>query len=570
MKKRFMSLALAVLVLLSMGSTSLFALEAEDLAPEIEDILLADRAAAESYELALDAEGNIMHNLFTDGSSLVDADSPIPYSADSSTRTYTGYIESQDEISYVPVYMTEGSIGQATLICPESADLDYNLSLCEADEDGYLTKVIQSNLQTNIDPNTGKTLDEGVSYVHNQASEGYLYVVVDSANGSSSIHPFTLIVSTDVPGSYDSHEPNDSAFQATPLTMTTTVPIRTSTTGSLNVVNDQDWYTITPSADVVVSVDAGDYKAEVYQAISGNALALADYYAGKGYYVLNKDQTYYVKVYSDASESDFTFGEYTLEITDESKYTTMATAYDLGHWLGSINNGIPIWGQSTVFYKFRIDDADKMYVRIAVPDESIVGMVALNSRGVPISDTVFSYNSSDVIIPSTGTPFLAIPIDGTQVSDGIVYIQVAYGNRKEFHPMPMCLTRVRHGSGVFQFSGTCTNPGYASSNVISLNLTTNSTIPNGCTVTRAETKGSVSPSVLGIRHMLRPASHDWLNPRSQSVVLSATYDIPDNVPVKQIWQFRYDQTAFASTKMKDITLSLEWEQDIQFENYRDR
>ena len=34
-----MSLALAVLVLLSMGSTSLFALEAEDLAPEIEDIL---------------------------------------------------------------------------------------------------------------------------------------------------------------------------------------------------------------------------------------------------------------------------------------------------------------------------------------------------------------------------------------------------------------------------------------------------------------------------------------------------------------------------------------------------
>ncbi len=106
MKKRFMFLALAVLVLLSMGSTSLFALEAEDLAPEIEDILLADRAAAESYELALDAEENITHNLFTDGSWLVDADSPVPYSADSSTRTYAGYISSQDEISYVPVYMT--------------------------------------------------------------------------------------------------------------------------------------------------------------------------------------------------------------------------------------------------------------------------------------------------------------------------------------------------------------------------------------------------------------------------------------------------------------------------------
>ena len=58
--------------------TGLFALEAEDLAPEIEDILLADRAAAESYELALDAEENITHNLFTDGSWLVDADSPAP------------------------------------------------------------------------------------------------------------------------------------------------------------------------------------------------------------------------------------------------------------------------------------------------------------------------------------------------------------------------------------------------------------------------------------------------------------------------------------------------------------
>lgn len=48
---------------------------------------------------------------------------------------------------------------------------------------------------------------------------------------------------------------------------------------------------------------------------------------------------------------------------------------------------------------------------------------------------------------------------------------------------------------------------------------------------------------------------------------SATYDIPDNVPVKQTWYFRYDQTAFASTKMKDIALSLDWEQDIQFDNY---
>ena len=351
------------------------------------------------------------------------------------------------------------------------------------------------------------------------------------------------------------------------MTMTTTVPIRTSTTGSLNVVNDQDWYAITPPADVVVSLSAGDYKAEVYQAISGNALALADYYAGKGYYVLNKGWTYYVKVYSDASESDFTFGEYTLEITDESKYTTMATAYDLGHWLGSINHGIPVWGQSTVFYKFRIDAADKMYVRMTVPGETLVGMVAMNSRGVPITEAVFSDIAGDVITPSTGTPFLAIPIDGTQVSDGIVYIQVAYGIRNGSHPMPSCLTRVRSGSGVFQFLGTCTNPGYASSNVIALNLTTNSTIPNGCTVTRAKTTGSVSPSVLGICHMLRPASHDWLNPRSQSVVSSATYDIPDNVPVKQTWYFRYDQTAFASTKMKDITLSLDWEQDIQFDNY---
>lgn len=571
MKKRFMSLVIATIMVFSMLSTTAFAQETLETVLEADDIFLTNSSNIGNYELTPDTDGMLEKsscNVFINGTPLDNDNSQVPYSADSITNSFSGYIMDQSEFSYVPVTLTENSIIHATLVCPANKNLDYNLSLCTADDDGYLTKIVASELKTYIDPNTGKTVDESLSYIHNQAAPTQLYVVVDSANGSSSTDPFYLTISCDAPGSYDGNEPNDSPSKATPLTLTTTLPIRTSITGSLNVVNDVDWYKITPHADVVFKVSAGDYKAEIYRAVANDTLGLADYTKSYDYYALYEGNTYYVKVYSDADETDFSFGNYTLEMTDQSVYTTMETAYNLGYWRNSHNQGALPWGQSTAFYRFTINSEDKIYARMPIPtDGSVVGMIARDSRGIPITDDVWS-DEGGVVTPSIGSPFLPLPIDGSQVSDGIVYLQVAYRNNLSLKYVPSLLTRVRSGYGAFKFSGTCTNPGNSTSNVISLNLTNNSTIPSGCTVTKVSTKGSMNTGVGGVRHMVRPASHDWLTPRGVTAVGEGFYiNVPTNIPAKQIWYFKYDQTAFASTRMTNITLNLDWEQDLQFNNY---
>lgn len=39
------------------------------------------------------------------------------------------------------------------------------------------------------------------------------------------------------------------------------------------------------------------------------------------------------------------------------------------------------------------------------------------------------------------------------------------------------------------------------------------------------------------------------------------------IGVKQVWQFKYAQTAFASTSMRNISVSFDWVYDLQYTNY---
>ena len=453
MRSKFISFVCAVTMLLSLLGPAALAADISD--SGVQDIPLIEQGG-EVYELVNETAGATEHNIITGGTSLADQ---MPYSADAITDMYQGYLASADDFSYVRIPMVENCIVHATLVCPENARLDYNLSLCSADEEGNLTKMVSSHLGTYIDPNTGKTVDEAISYVHNQATSEYYYVVVDSSAGSSSTDPFYLTISIDFPGTYDQNEPNDNAFMATPLKLSTTAPIKATTTASLNAVNDQDWYIITTPDEVVFSVSAGNYKVDIYQAFAGNILKLAERHKTSGNYAL-EEGTYYVKVYSDADADSFRFGSYTLELVDQRIYTTMSTACNLGPWDKPYSREYLPWGQSTAFYKFTIKENHKVYVKMGVPDDnSIVAMAAFNSRGQQISDVISSTNVNDVVRPSSGGAFIALPIDGEMISGGIVYLQVVYGNKLTTHYGPSIHTRLRQGSGEFNFTGTCTNPG---------------------------------------------------------------------------------------------------------------
>lgn len=191
-------------------------------------------------------------------------------SADSVTNKYEGTIAAEGQFQYVTFALGENQIVQATLENPQNPALNYDLYLCTVSDTGDLEIIASCTLGTYVDPQTGKTLDDALSYIHTDATAGAYALLVMATQGSSATDKFYLTVSLDTAGSYDANEPNDNPFAAT------NAAIGSEISGSLNVANDQDWYIIQNADPGVFAADAGDYKAEIYYATSGNTLALAD------------------------------------------------------------------------------------------------------------------------------------------------------------------------------------------------------------------------------------------------------------------------------------------------------
>lgn len=489
-------------------------------------------------------------------------------SADSITQQFSGYLTEESQYLYVPLTLSEQQIVHATLECPVKANLDYLLAIGTV-EDGSISIFKANNIATYIDPNTGKTLDESLSFIHNQASPQSYAIVVMSASGSSSVDAFNLTISIDNASNYDVNEPNDSPADATILNWTASDSTQFSTTASLNVANDQDWYAIQAPDDGVCKLTAGDYSVDVFQFDAETKCIYLSTRSPSGNYVLEKDKVYFVKVYSDSPVDEFEFGNYTLSIEDQRKYTSMRTACDYGYWLyHSYSASIP-WGQREAYYKFTIRDGEGVYSKVYVPtDGTTVFLSALRSNNTVI-DSARSDFSGDVISSNGSTGFIAVNIDAGDVTDGVVYLHVEYQNPNAQHSNPSVSKRLYKGYGTFDFSGTCTNSGNSVSNTISLNLTNSSKIPARAIVYDIKTKGSLNPGVGGVYHMVQPGNMGWAMSGSASAGTGTYPEIDESygIEAKQIWQFRYVQDAYASTKMTKISITLSWIQDIQFTNY---
>lgn len=489
-------------------------------------------------------------------------------SAASITQKFTDFLTSEDDLKFVQFSLGEGDIVNASLSCPKNDNLNYDLILASVGEDGSLSLIKASSLGTYIDSNTGKTVDEGISYVHNQATVGNFVMCVVSSSGSSSTDSFTLTISLDAAGSFDSNEPNDSAFEAKSIS-------GLSANGSLHVENDQDWYIVNVNQGVY-EVTAGNYQAEVYRATDGNCLVRADK-AGSNY-VLGS-QTYFIKVYSDATGDDFAFGDYTLQLVDKSVYSTLRTAYDFGDWeyaYTKLPDVIPR-GQQQAYYKFSIDSEDKVYASLLL-SQSTDGVIIefLDSNGEALD---YGFSGSDLLpnvaprglISRSNSSFnyLVVNVDGTQTNN-VAYIRVT-----KLDPMdisgggsPSIYTRIRSGYGSFTFSGTASNPGNSTSTVLTMNLANNPNVPPHAVVDTISTSSSISYSVGGVHHQLNPGGFGWLTSAYTSAE-SGSFNIgkENNIEVGQLWGFRYNQTAFMSTTMSKVTMQFHWYYDIQYTNY---
>ena len=129
------------------------------------------------------------------------------------------------------------------------------------------------------------------------------------------------------------------------------------------------------------------------------------------------------------------------------------------------------------------------------------------------------------------------------------------------------ILRWQENSGTFTFTGTASNPGFDVSSSIYCDLTNNSRIPKSAIVDSITTTGSMSQSVGGVTTYLNPGGQGWLESRTSGSRGSFDLGLEYGVSARQRWEFKYKQTAFASTKMSSVKMTIYWYADINENNY---
>lgn len=134
---------------------------------------------------------------------------------------------------------------------------------------------------------------------------------------------------------------------------------------------------------------------------------------------------------------------------------------------------------------------------------------------------------------------------------------------------PTINKRIYTGRGTFKFSGTAKNSGGTNSTILSLDLTNNSSIPEGAIVKSIKTEGNISSQVGNVQHMLNPNREGWITAPISAMPGKATFNIgtEQGVAVKVPWQFRYYQAATKSTEICNLNMNIDWEYDIANTNY---
>lgn len=493
-------------------------------------------------------------------------------SQNSVTRQFTDYITTDEDQKYVTFSLNQGQILNASLICPNNENLDYALILATVAEDGTVNPIKSCNLGTYIDPITEKTVDEAISYIHTDSTEGEYAIFVVSARGSSTTESFTLTISLDTPSSFDRNEPNDSALEATELPTNAS-----SITGSLHVVNDQDWYGLQLQRGLY-NFNAGNYQVELYHAENhpgvGDVL-VAQEKTVDGNYFLDRNGYYYCRIYSNATIDDFSFGSYTLQITDPSIYADFNTAFDFGQWETSYSRHpepIPE-GQETALYKFSIDSSDRAYASVLFKSEpeDFFAIEVLDSTGRNTLDFGSNGNATiarrNVIEKENGYISIVANIDGNRVGN-TGYLRITRAPNI-LSSSPAINKRIYTGRGTFKFSGTAKNSGGTNSTILSLDLTNNVSIPEGAIVKSIKTEGNISSQVGNVQHMLNPNREGWITAPISAMPGKATFNIgtEQGIAVKVPWQFRYYQAATKSTEIRNLSMNIDWEYDIANTNY---
>ena len=265
---------------------------------------------------------------------------------------------------------------------------------------------------------------------------------------------------------------------------------------------------------------------------------------------------------------------------------TMSTAYNYGRWLSINSNYSTVVleaGQTESWLKFTLSSDEHIYLRASYDDEYAGEWFEIqdgvgNTIGEPQMTPDNVYNADTV------TPDIYLDCDNTSTSTRTYYLVLHRGTvdiDTSIYFSVSAYDRIKTSSTTVAFSGTASNAGNSgisldgvNSSIITLNLTNNTTLPNNAIVTEITSSGTQSPSQGNVHHMIMPESNgNWYT----STVSSATsgyynIDIDDNIPVKQLWSFRYNAMATAKSTMRNVKLTIDFRydlHDIDYETYID-
>lgn len=271
-------------------------------------------------------------------------------------------------------------------------------------------------------------------------------------------------------------------------------------------------------------------------------------------------------------------------LTNITDNYTQATAYNFGSWNNMNSSGTVIMPSAAneSWLKFTVYANEHIYLRVSSDDDYIGTSVQIkDSAGNDIGNS--RINPTHIIDTTGVTPALYIDVDNDTSSSRTFYVVVSrvitmdnyftgamYFNVSAYN-------RIRTGSGTFNFSGTASNPGNSSFNVngvdsttINLNLTSNSSIPNNAIVTRVSTSATQSPNQGNVHHKICPNSTGTWYTSTVSSATSGSYSISlgDNLPARQIWSFKYNAKASASSTMRSVKITINWQYDLHDTGYQ--
>lgn len=267
-------------------------------------------------------------------------------------------------------------------------------------------------------------------------------------------------------------------------------------------------------------------------------------------------------------------------VTNITDNYTQATSYNFGAWdsINSSGTAVMALDADESWFKFTVAANEHIYIRVS-SDSAYEGMSVQIKNGLGIDVGSSRSNPNDIIDTTGVTPALYIDVDNDSASVQTFYAVVSRGDTYD-SAMYFSLTaynRIRTGSGTFSFSGTASNAGNSpynssgvDSTVLSLDLSSNSSIPNNAIVTNVTTSGTQSPSQGNVHHIIRPNSTTVWDTSTVSSATSGSYSISlnDNFAAKQTWSFKYNVKATAKSTMKYVKIALRWQYDLHDTGYQ--